>query len=55
MYINDDCRQRDRTTMQYYNDRNKPGYNVHIYGNDEEMTNIYSCNLFQLIFDVVVD
>ncbi len=41
--------------MRYYNNRNKPGYNVHIYGNDEEMTNVYSCNWFQLIFDIVVD
>ena len=55
MHINDDCRQRDRTTMQHYSDRNKPGYNVHICRNDKEMTNVYSCNLFQLIFGVVVD
>ncbi len=55
MRINDDCRQRDRTTMQHYSDRNKPGYNVYICRNDEEMTNVYSCNLFQLIFGVMVD
>ena len=42
IYINDDCRQRDRTTIRHYSNRNKPGYNVYIYENDEEMTNIYS-------------
>ncbi len=41
--------------MQYYNDCNKSGYNVYIYGNDKEMTNVYSCNLFQLIYSVVMD
>jgi len=44
MYINDDYRQRDRTTIRYYSNRNRPGYNMHIGGNDEEMINIYSCN-----------
>ncbi len=44
MYINDDCQQKDRTTIRHYSNRNKPGYNVHIYENDEEMTNVYSCN-----------
>ncbi len=55
MHINDDYRQKDRTTMQHYSDRNKPGYNIYIYRNDEEITNVYSCNLFQLIFGIVVD
>src|SRR6266699_5418145 len=41
---NNDCRPRDRTIMRYYSDRNKPGDNVHICGNDEEMTNVYSYN-----------
>jgi len=55
MYINNDCRQRDQTTIQHYNDRNKPGYNIYIYKNDKEMINIYNCNLFQLIFGVIID
>ncbi len=44
MYTNNDCRPRDRTTMRHYSDRNKPGDNVYICENDEEMTNVYSCN-----------
>ncbi len=44
MYINDDYRQKDRTTIRHYSNRNKSGYNVHIYRNDKEMTNVYSCN-----------
>ena len=30
--------------MRYYNDYNKPDYNVYIYRNNEEMTNVYSFN-----------
>ncbi len=30
--------------MRYYSDCNKLGDNIYICGNDEEMTNIYSCN-----------
>ena len=36
--------QTDRATLQRYNNCNKPGYNVYICKNDEEMTNVYSCN-----------
>ncbi len=42
MYINDDCRQKDRTTIQHYSDRNKPGYSVYICRNDKEIINVYS-------------
>ncbi len=44
MYTNNDCRRRDRTTMRYYNDCNKPGNNIHICRNDKEMINVYNYN-----------
>ncbi len=44
MRTNNDCRQAVRTTMRHYNDCRKPGDNVHIYGNDEKVINIYNSN-----------
>ncbi len=45
----------DRTTMRRYNNCGEPRYNAYIYKKDEEISNIYSSDWFQLIFDVVVD
>ncbi len=41
MYINDGRRQRVQMTIRHYNDYRKPGNNMYIYRNDEDMTNIY--------------
>jgi len=42
-------------TIRHYNDYRKPGNNMYIYRNDEDMTNIYDSDWFQLIFNGVVD
>ncbi len=43
------------TTIQRYSNYNEPRYNAHICKKNEEMSNIYSSNWFQLILDVVVN
>ncbi len=45
----------DCTTIRRCNNCNESGYNIHTYKKDEEMSNVYSSNWFQLIFGVVVD
>ncbi len=44
-----------RTTMRHCGNYGEPGYNTRIYKKDEETSNVYSSDWFQLIFDVVMD
>ncbi len=43
------------TTIRYCDNCGEPRYNIYICKKDEEISNIYSSNWFELIFGVVVD
>ncbi len=53
--INSCSRGGGCTIVRRYSNCSEPGYNIYIYKKDEEMSNVYSFDWFQLIFDVVMD
>ncbi len=55
IYMNSCSRNRGHMTIRRYSNCGEPGYNTYICKKDEEISNIYSSDWFQLIFDVVVD
>ncbi len=55
MYINGRSRSKGYTTIRRYDNCNEPRYNTRIYKKDEEMSNIYSSDWFQLILGVVMN
>jgi len=55
IYTNGYNQSGDRTTIWHYNNCNEPRYNTRIYKKNEEISNIYSSDWFQLILGVIMN
>ncbi len=55
IYTNNYSRSKGYTTIRRYNNCNELRYNVYICKKDEEISNIYNSNWFQLILNVVIN